>query len=287
MLSDQQLVTGLAILIVGFSRAYFVKQLHYGIISNLGWLSFSVFGCTTTILWEHFNKNLVARLWRTVWAIVMAGLLAVTIVLENTYHWDDRLPRPVLCVWMNLSTEFDRRPGAMLFFVGNWLVLVWTLVHILSDLWPVEVGALLFRTASISQIPAHKLTEWSSKLGSSNTPTSSKTSFYMIKVLALILKIVAQCWMLSVELARSQVVDLLRARYLLLKGTVGVLFRRSVLPYWTLENYIGNTTEAEDGWSFGQAVPLILLALPLLNFFELCYGKYQNIELELPFKARC
>ena len=51
--------------------------------------------------------------------------------------------------------------------------------------------------------------------------------------------------------------------FALIWGTAHLLGARSLY---------GAVTQSTDGWSFGQILPLILLALPILSMAENCYG---------------
>lgn len=273
-LSDQQLFTGLAILLIGFATARDVSEHHFRILSALGWLSFLIFSCTTTVLRAHFIRNKAARLWRTIWTVVMAGFLAVTIATENVSSYDSRHKyqgRPVYCVWNNLRAEFLTNFGALLFVFWHSLLLAWTLLRILIDLWPREVGAFFSWSRYIYRLPARKFRDLSCRLCNTRASTTSTTYRIVLTVVAFQLKLAAYIWTLTLEFVDSQAFDLLRAWYLLLRGNVNVFTERFIVA--------GVLSGSEDQWGFGQVLPMMMLALPFLKLLELYYGRYQKTRL--------
>ena len=76
-LSDQQLVTGMAVLIAGYISPCSMSLYHFNIIAALGWFSSTVHLSTLTILRVYFIEHPRLRNWRVISMLVVFGLLAI------------------------------------------------------------------------------------------------------------------------------------------------------------------------------------------------------------------
>jgi proteasome lid subunit RPN8/RPN11 len=83
MLSDQQLITGASILIIGYMKHCTITQYHFYIVSLLGWISFTTHQPTVTILQKYLiarpkHAALVSDL--DVWPVQYGGILCGTLI---------------------------------------------------------------------------------------------------------------------------------------------------------------------------------------------------------------
>ncbi|KAH0840964.1 hypothetical protein FOPE_06436 [Fonsecaea pedrosoi] len=74
-LSDQQLVTGLAILITGYSQRCEISGYHFVIIANLAWFSSTTHLSTLAILRYYLINHPVLKVWRMIGMICLLGML--------------------------------------------------------------------------------------------------------------------------------------------------------------------------------------------------------------------
>ena len=65
-LSDQQLLTGLSVLIAGFATHCSISAYHFAIVSDLAWFSSNVHLSTLTVLEGYLLKKRGVRNWRIV-----------------------------------------------------------------------------------------------------------------------------------------------------------------------------------------------------------------------------
>ena len=120
MFSDQQLVTGIAILIAGYT------QLPSGLSSgdwqnivDLVWFSSITHLTTLTILQQYFWENLVSRWLRLALILALAVLQAVAIIPTGDYRWffsqssSYVLAVPTLCYFKLLDLA---SPSSLWFF---------------------------------------------------------------------------------------------------------------------------------------------------------------------------
>ncbi|THW87505.1 hypothetical protein D6C98_02777 [Aureobasidium pullulans] len=118
LLSDQQIVTGIAIMAAGFVglRGGQMSVYHYQIVLYLAWLSSSVHLSALTLLRPFLNKHQGLRAWRLLGMIVLFFMLIVGLVPTVSYDWgtiyspeaDTSLPDtiqptgwgiPAICFW--------------------------------------------------------------------------------------------------------------------------------------------------------------------------------------------
>ncbi|GAB7358878.1 hypothetical protein MBLNU230_g4101t1 [Neophaeotheca triangularis] len=258
--SDQQLVTGLAILTVGLATSEDITEYHFFTVNQLAWLSFTVFGCSTEVLAEYFQQNLMSRLWRTVWITVFTASLGGTIVVVDHENWLWSFGTPMKCVWSTL-----RAPG---FWVTVELFyMVWGYVSILNDLWPGKINALFPWIPDLLRVPTCALHRLSDQVFDRNLPRGlqilTQVSGPCLRLASLILVGLS-------EILGSQAFEYIRTWMILLQTTIMTFHKRSEAAS------DGLMEGTEKTWGFGQVVPLLLLALPLLNISEIYYEDFQK-----------
>lgn len=60
--SDQQLVTGLAIISVAFGKRVTMTEYHFFLAVTLAWLSLTVHGCTTAVIGRYMAENFAMKI---------------------------------------------------------------------------------------------------------------------------------------------------------------------------------------------------------------------------------
>ena len=100
-LSDQQLVTGLAVLIAGYIRPCFMSIYHFNIIAALGWFSSTTHLSTLAVLRVYLIEHPRLRNWRVVAMLFVLGLLIVAQVGIGTSTLDNCLP--ISCLFTDRS----------------------------------------------------------------------------------------------------------------------------------------------------------------------------------------
>ena len=82
MFSDQQLVTGIAVLVVGFVKHCTITQYHFFAVSLLAWMSFTTHQSTVMILQRYLIENPAMRLWRVTWMVSLFVLVVAAQVIN-------------------------------------------------------------------------------------------------------------------------------------------------------------------------------------------------------------
>ena len=97
-LSDQQIVTGLAIFIIGFSKHCELSSYHFIVIMALGWFSFTTHLSTLSVLQGYLEDRPGQKMFRLLGIIATFLLLVISFVLlyslpNNDVALQCRLPR--------------------------------------------------------------------------------------------------------------------------------------------------------------------------------------------------
>ena len=88
MFSDQQLVTGLALLISGYVQLRCgISSYHWQTLTYLAWFSSLTHLTTLTVLRQYFRDNPAPRLWRAVLMLVMVTMLGVALLPSGDGLW--------------------------------------------------------------------------------------------------------------------------------------------------------------------------------------------------------
>ena len=91
-LSDQQLVTGLAVLIAGFVSPYSMSIYHFKIIAALGWFSSTTHLSTLAVLRAYFIEHPRLRDWRVGAMLIVLALLTIAQVVTTASTLDNCVP---------------------------------------------------------------------------------------------------------------------------------------------------------------------------------------------------
>ncbi|KAL8956671.1 MAG: hypothetical protein Q9183_006246, partial [Haloplaca sp. 2 TL-2023] len=103
MYSDQQLVTGLAILASGYAQlSCGLSKSHWQIIVYLAWHSSLTHLTTLTFLRRYFQENPTARVWRSVLMLILAIMLAIALLPTGDRRYHGRRSTPALCDFRRL-----------------------------------------------------------------------------------------------------------------------------------------------------------------------------------------
>ena len=107
MFSDQQMVTGIAILGADYSQlSSNISSYHWQILVNLAWFSSLTHLTTLTVLRKYFRDNPTIRTWRAFLMLVTVLMLGVALLpTGNTAFAGDGLP--AICQFKILGVKND------------------------------------------------------------------------------------------------------------------------------------------------------------------------------------
>ncbi|KAI1460974.1 hypothetical protein F4805DRAFT_416181 [Annulohypoxylon moriforme] len=297
LVSDQQLITGIAILSVGYIQHCTMTQYHFYIVYLLGFISSQVYDASLHALNLYVNRRPSMKLWRAILLTVLFCMLILnSFVVDHdeflVYNDGDDiwyLGSSTQCVWNNfIGTSHYRY--SLLDLITSLVVLIWAYFgdmqlfypHVFQPLtWVIKVlqAPLLGLLRLHDRINGRVLEAEPPSTGTrrTNTETTSRAarfnSFHRRLSHLPLLIVQSLIWLLLLpsftllEILTSRIVDLWRIYSALLWATISVAQLKQYAS--SHQSIQGN----EGGWGFGQILPLLLLLLPATSVLEIYQGK--------------
>jgi hypothetical protein len=254
--SDQQLVTGLAILVAGYCEMFSnnLSVYHWNIVVYLAWMSSAVHIASLTLLRDVFNKRPTLR------NIRVAGMLALLILLilamwplRRFLILEDSNEIPVRCLWG--SRPWSSKYGNDDYYSStdpNWALSVTMLlvayVWKLSQLFSSSRGWVRRYFVANPQAATERLMRRA--LLSHRSKWLTRPAYFLLTYCHIIAVVYT-------EMADSFAAVIMYLCLALPWGTLCILDERRHVP-----DYV---RAGESRLTFGQLVPLFLLVLPGLS----------------------
>lgn len=297
--SDQQIITGIAILVAGFAGWEHISVYHWQVVVYLAWMSSNVHLTSLTFLRGYLQKNKVLRLWRLAGMTILFGLLFTSLWPTSMYGWTMALTNgartvntgsgpwgsspwysmqlPARCFWnagfSNAESGgaewlLDSNPGTVLDPNGvlSYIILV------LSYLWKATMlfdAGKVALTKWIRDAPLHiferPLRNIAVKRRAATLDVTKSHGYqFLLSIYVLVLA--------TSDLTESFAGSLWVVSLGLIWGTTNLWVPRNELP--------GDVRHQEDAWGFGQLLSMLLLLLPLLAVLEHFYGRPMDYLLQ-------
>lgn len=262
-LSDQQLVTGLAILVAGYHEMMSnnLDLYHWHMIVWLALLSSSVHIASLTLLRDVFNKNPILRNFR------VAGML-ILLVLLATATWPTRkglsgLWLPAKCCWTQSSWLNNMFASIFHGFDPSWcitlIMLLFAYAWKLSQLFQPSRSWIRKWLVAKPQAATERLMR---RLVLSDRPRWFTWPAYKLLTVYYLTTVV------YAEVAESFAASILFLLVSLPYGITSLIVTRRVIS--------PETRSGENSLTFGQLVPLLLLILPVMAALELSTGTHTH-----------
>lgn len=200
MYSDQQLVTGIALLIGGFSQLHYgLDAYHWQILVYLVWFSSLTHLTTLTVLRQYFRENPALRLWRAGFMLVTVIMLGIALVPTGNSLWlpvvlyDSKWTLagiPVLCYYESDAPPYvahGRGRGPSSAMTVSVLVLFF---GYLTRLVKLSSKAAAFNKHYLRTAPGMTWKRWLARCGSVNRPGAK---YLLLKVVYIIMETIYIC----------------------------------------------------------------------------------------------
>lgn len=263
-LGDQQLLTGIAILVSGMIRHCTISVYHFAIISDLAWFSSYVHLQSLLVLQDFLRDRPQLRNWRVCLMLVMFVLLFAYTVIEGHWEWYDSRQYEAQCVFDDLIGNVGGLPGVSMsvniFFLVTYYS--WAIFCLytrpseafISWVYDKPLDSMAAGIILLEQRRAHSDRRWNM------VPVRV---FYSVLLFGLI--IIRGGYIVVTALLGSQYLDFMLGLIWAAIGLWGLVNDRSI----GRADMEGN----ENGMTFGQLVPLLLLSSTLVTFKEAYDGK--------------
>ncbi|KAF2662386.1 hypothetical protein K491DRAFT_709756 [Lophiostoma macrostomum CBS 122681] len=274
ILSDAQLVTGLAILISGYSQLDCgISAYHWQIMVYLAWFSSFSFLSAMTFLEGYFMTNNPLRILRVFFMVVLASFLIVALLPTGSDNWLNMSGNgfypslPAQCYFKQIEKPTYNPYGGP----KTWSMAISVLVVAFSY---IHNGIRLFDpTAEFSRRWFRSFPGWYVKqilrmLEDRATAPGLRAATWSVPYL-LVFAAFASARALY-DIAESMLLEIIWLTFAMAWGTIKLWDTRSSAVFDPVGNDVGANEAVleEDFWSFGQTLPLVLLLLPILSMVQ-------------------
>jgi len=265
--SDQQIITGIGILIAIFTQLSTVSVYHYQVAVYLAWMSSNVHLTTLTILRDYLQKNRTLRFWRVISMLVLMVLLVVALVpmVSKSWAWLTRSSGfavrnvakphcaasiPAKCFYSkDFIPEID--PDTIFSFVILGVMYIWK-VTLLYE------GGEQFLGKWLRAKPQYFMEKSVVKAAQQHTNPFAYNIrvacyIYFVALSDFFESFIASLWVLAISIVW---------------GTLRAVTPRGQVP--------AQVHEQEDKITFGQVLPIFLLFLPFMAISEVVFGKFYS-----------
>ena len=265
-LSDQQLLTGIAILIAGFWTHCSISVYHFFLVNDLAFFSSTAHLISLTVLQNYLKQNPALRNWRIVLMASVAVLLATSCVMQGHYAWFDSWSYDAQCLFDDFIGNVGGGPrywmSVNLFLIGYSYSLS------IITLYPRPTA---FVAEWLAEIPKELLQKRIWRLQDKRAELTGR-SFAGIGV-QLAYCVTLQGLLTTVRLTHLMLIALITAR------SANCVLDMFWFAY-SLEGLVGDRNipasdldGSESVMSFGQIVPILLLTSTVFVFGEAYVGK--------------
>lgn len=284
-LSDQQLVTGLAVLVTGYIQVRSISLYHFDIIASLAWFSSTTHLATLGLLKTYLFEHPPARQWRvaamlSLFSMLFFAQIPAWAVVDNSV--------PVCCFYSVPRVERDFADIITLMTTLGFLVIMYaegiTRLYSLDMDWniPDRITEALTRLISGKSYhePSYRSIAQDAKLSripEDRVNTETRVARERTRFERLEFSLRNSHWrfksyvLATIFMARELGFSFLGQMFVLLidliYGFISISMYRSHTPTGGI---VGNQNEM----SFGQMVPLFLLILPVCSALEMYFGKH-------------
>ena len=257
--SDQQLLTGLAVLIAALWTHCTISVYHFAMVNDLAWFSATVHLITLGVLQDYLLQRPVLRNWRVVLMVSLAVLLTASTVMEGHYEWYDSWPYDAQCLFDELVGNINGSPK-------HWMLVSIALICINYPLSiiplfkrPAEFANLWLETkpkAAMGEAVEHLIDTYRT------CPKSFKGSIKCLtcKLLILIVWVIRGTHFTLTTFIGSRTIGFVTDIIWFAYGLWSIIADRNIPS----SDMVGD----ENAMTFGQIMPILLLSSLFLVFRE-------------------
>ena len=287
--SDQQIVTGIAMLIAGFAQWNTIDVYHWQVVVYLAWMSSNTHLTTLTVLRSYLQQRHTLKTWRITGMTIMVILLIVAFVPTSSKSWLFAVSQdyyedytfdngdeiifsfhsaglPSRCYW---KSEFMKGINTDAPF--TYCILLCTYIWKATSLFDTKGRARRwYRDVPVNYL-GRSILRNARKISHHDFASVYKPRVLWYRIL------VAQYagWICVMDFLESFLASLWALCLYFIWGALVLFDARSAVP--------DSTRAAENKWSFGQVLPMMLLMLPVLAVAEHFYRDKepdQSVEIK-------
>ena len=260
LLSDYQLLFGIAILVAGLWKHCSISVYHFSLVVDLAWFS-NTHLTSLSVLRCYFRERPTLRNWRCCTMVLMAVMMLVALSLASIPKWNANFSCPAQCLFDEKKHDLSLTYPYIIALTIHYSTSIWRVYNTPRfDRWflhyPRDRLRKIMRSAKRTNSNASSITN--RRLNA--LQTADAASFVTKHLLALAIRLYLVVAAILGSLTVSLYYDILWFSL----GLAGILLTRRV-PL----NYMDGD---ENKLSFGQIVPMLLLLSIVVTFKEVYTG---------------
>ena len=272
MFSDQQIITGIAILAAGYSKRCTISVYHYHVVVYLAWMSSSTHLVTLTVLRNFLRKAPSIRTWRIIGMSALFVMLFVALVPTGATSWF-AIALGIIPIWPGPGPTGSAIIPAQCFWTekywagwDSYAVLSYFLLlsNYISRAAALFASSEAFFTKWLREKPG-RLLEKALDRSVRYAMVGAQRKFTLRRMPYIVLLATFALALAVYDIYASFFASLIYLLLMLAYGSYQVFFPRRQIPT--------EMVSSENSWGFGQLIPLLLLALPLLTVLEFHRGR--------------
>ncbi|KAI9369221.1 hypothetical protein BJX61DRAFT_545802 [Aspergillus egyptiacus] len=264
-MSDQQLVTGIAILIGGYSQLHCALSLyHWQIITTLTWFSTTTHLASLPFLQQYLRKHRYIFYLRVLLMCGLAIMLGIGLLPTGNIY----LTAPAKCFFD--APHLGANHETVFYITVSEIILFGTLLTRLVRMFPTSRNISGYPLKFVRKFWRNSIVWLCKKLQGS--PRLVGMILAPPAVFSLVALVLAQAFL---DIMRSGAFEVLWLLFSLIWGTIRLFTVRDSLP----QHF--EATEEEDRWGFGQLVPVLMLLIPVLLIAESWSGTSTSLHRPL------
>ena len=262
--SDQQLLTGIAVLIAGFWTHCSISVYHFSLVNDLAFFSSLVHMITLDVLQSYLRAKKTVRNWRVVLMSCTALSLIASCVMEGHKYWFDSWSYDAQCLFDDLIGNIGGGPAYWM-KINIFLIGFYYIPNVLLLYGPpsrfLKVWFLEKPVDALSQALRSSKSRWSHSRFALARLISILYGLQLVAIITL-----RWTYLILITLLTSRYANFTHNLFWFGYSMWGIVIDRRIPP--------SEMDGSENVMSFGQIVPILLLSSTLFVFREAYDGMF-------------
>ena len=273
MLSDQQLITGLAILIAALSSRCVISQEEWHIVTSLAYFSATTHSLSLDVLRNYLVQNMWVRYFRVTFTLVFLILFTFTYLADHlqfyiwgryTFFKSNWIVQCALQAWVSDHGRLD--PIELVLYIVPILIIIWGKhISAITRLAAPKTPYNRHATAMMMDYIATFIWSWTKRLPKLESAeiVADARLYYDDKIKPSDDQAKVSAWYFLEQYHEAYLSEIPVWAFQFIYGTI-----KTIKAVWTV--YL-----SKENWvlGFGQVVAIGLLVLPLLALTDMLNGK--------------
>ena len=270
MLSDQQLITGLSILIAALSSQCVISQREWHIVISLAYFSATTHSLSLDVLRNYLVEHIWVRYCRITFTLIFLVFFTFAFLVDHLPAWQDQIVHCLLLDWRS-------QPGllqisTLMINVVPVLIILWG-KHLSAMARLIAPEAIHHRHVTTTMVDRMSMYFWSwtnnISISESANIVADARRLYGIAIRPSNTKTRISVWYFLEQYHEAYLSELPVWAFQFAYGTTN-----TIQAVWGVDAWGTDVEDETTTLGFGQVVAIGLLVLPLITLTELINGEY-------------